>query len=805
MTHVNKAPAGTTRLLRRFLSLLLPVFLLASSLGLYLLGVVTFGDERSSVVARVGNIASRAAAALNKLPPGDIKVQQDAVLSLLLADNAVSCAQVYDANNVILAAAPVRVGCRGIRADAMANIPLQVPRGASLRVRYTLTELEERSQHFQIFTFLALFGSLAVAAAASWFSFRVTVGRPVNALLDAIRTTHLLGKPARISEAPDDEMGSVILAFNEMQSKIEDEAQRNAEALRRLDYIYNETPALMFSIDADGTIITASGHWLDETGYRREDIIGAPLADFLSVPAEADFEAVQKTIVGADRPLRDIPFSLKCRNGTRRDVLLAVVPDIESHHVSKLCVLSDISGLKEAQVELRRQAVTDHLTGLPNRKGLFEHLLQMKSISEAERAGCALLFIDLDNFKSVNDTLGHEAGDQLLRAATGRLRSSISRKDFLARLGGDEFAIVLHGMRQASDANLVARRIIDAFANPFRLGEARAMVGASIGIANISDSVDGDDVLRLADLAMYQSKQAGKNCITRYSNDLTAKVVNRDRIVRRIREALQRNQFAFHFQPIMNLETLKPVGVEALLRLESTDDGVLSPTDIIRCAEETGLIGAISNWTTAQGLAVAEAEQVHLAGRGRYLAINLSPKQMTGPFVADLVLKLRANPAIARALVFEITETALFRQDEDVGGMIPSLRATGARIALDDFGTGFSSLGHIHRFPVDQLKLDRTFVKGLADDNCDAHRRRAVIKATASLAQELGMEIVAEGIEDHESLMLLKSFGISVGQGYLFAPALPQAAAMDWLDAFDRPTQTGGKIIPLPRANLNAR
>ncbi|MBK8769109.1 MAG: EAL domain-containing protein [Rhizobiales bacterium] len=486
-------------------------------------------------------------------------------------------------------------------------------------------------------------------------------------------------------------------------------------------------------------------------------------------------------------------------------MLLAVVPDIESHHVSKLCVLSDISGLKEAQVELRRQAVTDHLTGLANRNGLFEHLLQMKSISEAERAGSALLFIDLDNFKSVNDTLGHEAGDQLLRAATGRLRSSISRKDFLARLGGDEFAIVLHGMRQASDANLVARRIIDAFANPFRLGEASAVVGASIGIANVSDSLDGDDVLRLADLAMYQSKQAGKNCITRYSNDLTAKVVNRDRIVRRIREALQRNQFAFHFQPIMNLETLKPIGVEALLRLESTDDGVLSPTDIIRCAEETGLIGGISNWTTAEGLAVAEAEQAHLAGRGRYLAINLSPKQMTGAFVADLVLKLRANPAIARALVFEITETALFRQDEDVGGMITSLRATGARIALDDFGTGFSSLGHIHRFPVDQLKLDRTFVKGLADDNCDAQRRRAVIKATASLAQELGMEIVAEGIEDHESLMLLKSFGISVGQGYLFAPALPQASAMDWLDAFDRPVQTGGKIIPLPRANLNAR
>jgi diguanylate cyclase (GGDEF)-like protein/PAS domain S-box-containing protein len=798
------SPAGTTRLLTRFLRLLLPVFLLASSIGLYLLGAVTFGDERSTIVTRVGNVAARTASALNKLPAGDVSVQQNAILSLLLADPAITCAQLFDSKRQVLAAAPARVGCRNTQGDATTTVPVASLEGAALHVRYHLTELEDRSQIFRIFTLFALLGSLGVATAASWFSFRLIVGRPVNALLNGIRTTHLLGKPTKIDHVPDDELGAVILAFNDMQDKLEDEARSNKEALRRLDYIYNETPALMFSIDGLGTIVTASGHWLDETGYRREDIVGAPLGDFLTAPAGTDFAAIQKTIVTAERPLRDIPFSLTCKNGGRRDVLMAVVPDIEAASVSKLCVLSDISGLREAQVELRRQAVTDHLTGLPNRQGLFEHLMTMKGASAEQREKSALLFIDLDNFKTVNDTLGHEAGDKLLRAAAGRLRNAIARKDFLARLGGDEFAIVLHGMSNVSDAAIVSRRIIEAFSNPFRLGEASAVVGTSIGIANFSNSEDSDDVLRLADLAMYKSKQSGKNCISNYTDDLTAKVVDRDLMVRRIRDALANHRFTFHYQPIVSLETLKPVGMEALLRLENPEGGTISPTEIIKAAEETGLIGAISTWTTAEGIAVAERHQQHIAERERYLAINLSPKQINEGFVSEVVARLRANPRIARSLVFEITETALFRQDEDVGGMLASIRSTGARIALDDFGTGYSSLGHIQRFPVDFIKLDGTFVRGLADENEDARRRRAVIKATAALAHDLGMSIVAEGIEDHESLAILKSFGIGYGQGYLFSQPVPAPAIMAWMDAFDRPVKAAN-IIPLQRANINGR
>jgi len=798
--HQSPEKTGTTRLLTRFLRLLLPAFLFASSLGLYVLGAFTFGDERSAIVTRIGNLAARTAAAVNKISDHHQASQTESVLSLMLADPAVACGFIADQSGKVIAAAPARVGCAGSQHAAQVDIKLQNPVGATLCVKYNLTELEDRGKLFRIFTLIALLGSLFVAAAASWFSFRVTVGKPVNALLTAIRTTNMLGKPTKVSEAPDDELGSVIHAFNSMQDKLESEARRNADALRRLDYIYNETPALMFSIDAEGVIIHASGHWLDETGYRREDIVGAPLGQFLSAAPGEDFDTIRRTIVEATRPLRDIPFTLARKNGERMEVLMAVVPDIEADQVAKLCVLSDISGLKNAQVELRRQAVTDHLTGLPNRQGLFEHLSTIKHAGPAEAEASALLFIDLDNFKTVNDTLGHAAGDQLLKAAAGRLRNCISRKDCLARLGGDEFAIVLHGLRQPDDALLVADRIIKAFVNPFRIGEANALVGSSIGIAHFSEGENNDDILRLADLAMYQSKQSGKNCVSRYSNDMSARVLSRDIMVRKIRDALNEDRFVFHFQPIVDLETMRPVGMEALLRLNCPNDGLLAPYEIIKAAEETGLIGRITSWGVAEGLSVARNQQSRIADRSRYISINLSPKQITAEFMSELIARLKGNPRVARSMVFEITETALFRQDEDVSGMLADLRATGARIALDDFGTGYSSLGHIHRFPVDIIKLDRSFVGGLGQDNEDARRRRALIKATAALAGELGMAIIAEGIEDNESLGVIRDFGIRYGQGYLFSTPMPANVALDWLDAFDRQAGQDGNVVQLARS-----
>ncbi|MFO1033439.1 MAG: EAL domain-containing protein [Hyphomicrobiales bacterium] len=796
MTSVPANPngLGTKRLLNRFLRLLLPVFLFASMTGLNLLESFTFRDDRSDVITRVGNIGSRAASAIDRLGPSATRPQQESVLALLLSDPAIACATLTSEMKSIIAAAPARVGCLGSGSATPATFPIHSKYGVTLNIKYNLAELEERSHLFRVFTWLVLVGSLAVAALASWFSFRQIVGKPVDALLKAIQRTQSEGQPARVEHATRDELGVVIDAFNTMQDKLREEARRNAEALRRLDYVYNETPALMFSIDSKGTILTASGHWLDETGYRREEIAGAPLSRFLRSQTPEDFAETEAIIVAASNPLRDIPLVLACKFGAQKDVLLSVVPDSQNDNLAKLCVLSDISGLRAAQTELRRQAVTDHLTGLPNRQGLFDHLSDIARTGQTE--GAALLFIDLDNFKTVNDTLGHEAGDTLLKAAAGRLRHAISRKDFLARLGGDEFAIVLHGLRLPDDANVVAERIIKTFENPIRLGEASAVVGTSIGIASFADCSSTDDILRLADLAMYQSKQSGKNCATRYTYDLTAKVVSRDMIVQKIRDGLANSRFSFHLQPIVDVKTLLPVGAEALLRLNCPNDGLMSPTEIIKAAEETGLINEITRWSVAEGLATTRRAQDAAKGRPPYVAVNLSPKQMSREFIGELVNRLRAEPAVARSMVFEITETALFRQGEDVASLLETIRAAGARVALDDFGTGYSSLGHLQRFPVDLIKLDRSFVSGLSGENDDAQRRRALIRATSAMAAELGTDIVAEGIEDMATLEVLRSFNIAYGQGYLFSPPLPEQAAFEWMNRFSHGAQPSN-VVPL--------
>ena len=796
MSPAHAPRTGTGKLLARFLRLLLPVFLIASSIGLYVLGTFTFGDERNQLATRIGNLAARTASTINRMPNDMTRAQRDAILSPLLADSAVSCALLIGGDGGVRAAAPQGIGCKGAESAAVIEVPVsQVQGGGKLCVKYNLAELAERSGLFRTFTQLALLGSLLVAGLASWFSFRTTVGRHVLSLLNAIQKTRQLGTPARVENVPDDELGAVIAAFNDMQSDLESEANRRASVLRRLDYIYNDTPALMFSIDRGGNIRTVSGHWLEETGWQRSDVTGAPLEKFLCCPSGTNMTAITQMILAADRPLRDIPLSLLRQDGSQMDVLLASVPDIDDAETAKLCVLSDISGLRAAQNELRQQAITDHLTGLPNRQALFEHLSAFKNNERDDLLTKALLFIDLDNFKTVNDTLGHDAGDQLLRAATRRIRNCIASRDFLARLGGDEFAIVLHGLRTLEDANVIANRIIAAMAVPFRLGEATAEVGASIGIAGFADCGSGDDVLRLADLAMYQSKQSGKNCVSRYSSDLTAKVVARDLMVRKIRDALANDHLRFHLQPIIDMNSMQVKGAEALLRLDCPNDGLISPVEIIKVAEETGLIGQISTWSVAEAIRLSEKHMQALGGLGRYLSVNLSPRQITRAFIEELVARLLASPGIAKSLVFEITETALFGQDVEVSELLHRLRGTGARIALDDFGTGYSSLGHVHRFPVDIIKLDRSFVKALAGDDGDARRCRALIRATAALASELDMTIIAEGIEDQATMDRLRGFGVPLGQGYLFAPPLPVDSFRQWLDAFGRTKAEAPNVV----------
>ena len=330
---------------------------------------------------------------------------------------------------------------------------------------------------------------------------------------------------------------------------------------------------------------------------------------------------------------------------------------------------------------------------------------------------------------------------------------------------------------------------------PFQLGSVSVFVGCSIGIANAgAEAHTPQDLLRLADLAMYKSKQDGRNRVTPYSVDLSAKAIERENVIARIRTAFKEKQFRLYYQPIVDLQTLKPAGAEALLRIQCPNEGLLPPAEIIRTAEETGMIAQVGEWVVEEGCATGQ--NWLNAGWPEYLSINLSPKQFDPMFMASLILKLQRIGDVASKLVFEITESTLMDNPECVADFFAEIRATGARIAIDDFGTGYSSLNFIGRFPVDFVKLDRSFVRHIGDsENATAQRNLALIKATATLCHELGIAVVAEGIETAVELEKLRSIGINYGQGYLFSPALPETQYRAWATAFGNHVRPSSRLV----------
>lgn len=771
---------GTSRLSARFIGLLLPSFVIAAAIGLSVLAMAFQRSERNELTTRIGNISARAAVAIGRLGQSAPRSQAEAVLGLLLADPAISCAEIIEPAKGVIASVPIGPGCSIGQADNTIRLKVRQPRDAVLAVGYSLKELNQAGGALSGFSLMALLIGAAVTAATSWLSFRLVVGKPVHKLLEAIQTTERTGNLAKIADLPSDELGVVMHAFNDMQDRLAEEQAQNLAAIKHLGHLYNETPALMFTLADDGTIGNVSGHLLDFAGYERDEIIGWPL-DQLVGPDEADQrdQPLAETLI-TEQSTRDMPLVLRSKGGAIHNVLLSSIAHAGLSGKAHLCVMSDVTGLKAAQTELRQQAIADHLTGLPNRKGLFQHLAKLPRGSDT-----ALLFIDLDKFKTVNDTLGHEAGDTLLRMAAARINNCVQATDLLARLGGDEFAVVMHDVRSIDQVEEVAAHITRTLAVPFQIGAAQASIGASIGIASLTaEDASGEEALRLADLAMYKSKQSGRNCVSVYSPELSNVVMARDRVTKKIREALRNDRLRLFLQPIMDLETLKPAGAEALLRLQCPEDGLLPPGDLIRIAEETGYMTHLGKWVVNEGMRLAASPDGPLHQAIGYVSINLSPTQLEPSECADMLRRLSDNPRLASRTVFEITETAFLKNEDTISALLGDIRQTGARIALDDFGTGYSTLGHIQRFEVDILKIDRTFVRSLTGDGLEAKRSRALVRATAILAQDLGIDVVAEGIEDVATLESLKTLAIGLGQGYLFAPPLPQAAFDQWLASF---------------------
>ncbi|MEO5327572.1 MAG: EAL domain-containing protein [Magnetococcus sp. THC-1_WYH] len=441
---------------------------------------------------------------------------------------------------------------------------------------------------------------------------------------------------------------------------------------------------------------------------------------------------------------------------------------------ANLALIKEIQERQRLENQLREQAEYDTLTGLPNRQLFQDRLQQTVLMGERNYGIFALLFVDLDRFKWVNDTLGHDAGDQLLVEAARRMKSVVRKSDTVARLGGDEFTIILSDIFHDSMAELVARKILENLVTPFHLKGQEVSISGSVGIAIFpSDGTTAEELTKNADSAMYQAKESGRNAFQFYSHEINQRAHRRMRLEIELRHACQQGELFLDYQPKIKLATGQISGMEALLRWDHPREGILFPRQLIPLAEGTGLIHQIGEWVLFT--ACQEAAFWSLQGfPGLKLAVNLSVLQFRdGDKLVQLVEEALAQSGFpAHLLELEITESVMMTHVDHVSGTLEKLQALGVTIAMDDFGVGYSSLALLKRLPVQTLKIDRSFVNDLS-----AHPESAVfIAAIVSMAQQLHLRVIVEGVETDEQLQMMKDQGDHDVQGYYFSPPLGKNA-----------------------------
>jgi diguanylate cyclase (GGDEF)-like protein/PAS domain S-box-containing protein len=457
----------------------------------------------------------------------------------------------------------------------------------------------------------------------------------------------------------------------------------------------------------------------------------------------------------------------------------------------------DVTERKRMEERLIHGTLHDALTGLPNRALLLERL--GRAIERTLRnpgAPCAVLTLDLDRFKFINDSMGHSLGDRLLTAFSGRLQAILPPGATLSRLGGDEFCVLLEELSDVKQVPALADRIMEALSFPFDVDGREIYAAASIGIAFAADGASGPgEILREADTAMHRAKSAGKGRYEVFDASMHAKAVRIMTLENDLRKALERSEFRLHYQPIVSLGDRRLMGFEALIRWQHPELGMVPPLDFIPLAEDTGLIISIGRWVLWQSLKQL-AEWQHLFENGKLLtmSVNLSGKQLQDPDLLRQVQGILQEAGVAPgSLKLEVTESAIMENPDQAAAILTGLRDMGVQLSLDDFGTGYSSLSYLHRFPFHDLKIDRSFVSKLESGDKDAE----IVKVINSLAKNLGMDVVAEGIETEEQWALLHDLACRYGQGYFFSKPLEQMAASKLIESGGFSAR-GPKLLPPP-------
>jgi diguanylate cyclase (GGDEF)-like protein len=445
-------------------------------------------------------------------------------------------------------------------------------------------------------------------------------------------------------------------------------------------------------------------------------------------------------------------------------------------------VVADRSARYRAQTEgLATQVKCDALTALSSRIELFREVHQaVRGFNELD-GGCFLFLLDIDGFKSVNDTFGHHIGDEVLIAFAQRIRDVIRADDVPARLGGDEFGVLVKGANVAI-ATSMGERLLAAAATPFDLAFGRVIVTASAGVVQITESMTASEVIRNADIAMYEAKSNGKNRLAFFQADLQQRISNRVRLGIELYGALEHEEFELHFQPTLNIGTGRTVGMEALVRWRHPERGLLLPGEFINIAEDTGLIVPLGKWVLDHACEQAAAWQPSNVGRQLTISVNVSPRQMIdGNLCRDVREALAASGLPPTALVLEITERSLMVDSPLIRQQLDELKHLGVRLAIDDFGTGYSSLAYLRSFPIDIVKIDQSFVAALDEDE----QAVALVRAIISIADALDLDTIAEGVETASQYLTLRRLGCQVAQGHYYCCARPPEDLVGFLGEDD--------------------
>jgi diguanylate cyclase (GGDEF)-like protein/PAS domain S-box-containing protein len=579
------------------------------------------------------------------------------------------------------------------------------------------------------------------------------------------RTVWIYARPQSADPAVPGRLVGTLQDVTEVR-RAEDRSRMLKEAVDSLQI------GITFS-DAGGRIVYLNPAEAEMHGYQVEELIGHEARDFASQRQRRQSPPANFREGGVWRR----ESVNRTRGGEEFPVLLTSIPvrDREQRYLGIVTTCENISDQKEAEEKINRLAYFDNLTGLPNRGMFLDRLHQSLALASRDGEKVGLVFLDLDNFKDVNDTQGHPAGDKLLCEVAGRLAGCIRESDVLARLGGDEFVVLLTSVGCQERIAAAAQRMLDTFVKPFLIDGRSVYSSASIGIALYpDDSRDASSLFRCADTAMYHAKNEGRSQFRLFSEEMNRKIMRRVALENSLRRGLEKREFFLHYQPQWDLKTDRMVGAEVLLRWQSEEFGLMPPSEFISLVEDSGLIFSIGEWVLKS--ACQQARRWADAGHPEFkVAVNVSGKQFKQgefvPMVAGIIRETGVNP---RSIELEFTESVIMENAERTMEKLAELRRMGLQMSIDDFGTGYSSLNYLKHFPVDRIKIDRSFVADVNRNGGDT----AIVEAIITMGQSLSLKVLAEGVENSDQLHYLTALGCDEVQGYYLArPMLAEALA----------------------------